>query len=45
MKFLERKDWDAGTPLIVPWSFSASLKAEVYRLIVAKIQKERDAGR
>ncbi len=45
LMFLDGRQGDAGTPLIVPWSSSPSLKAEVYRLIEAKIREELEAGR
>lgn len=45
LSFLDGKEGDAGTPLIVPWSFSPSLKAEVNRLIDGRIKEELAAGR
>jgi hypothetical protein len=45
LTFLNGPEGDAATPLIVPWSFSPPLKAEVYRLIDGKIKEELDAGR
>jgi hypothetical protein len=45
LTFLDGRKGDAGTPLIVPWSFTPSLKAEVYRLIEGKIKEELEAGR
>jgi hypothetical protein len=38
--FLDGEAGDAATPLIMPWSFSRSLKTEVYRLIQEKIEGE-----
>ena len=43
--FLDGEAGDAVTPLIMPWSFSRSLKTEVYRLIQKKIEDELDASR
>ena len=43
LRFLDGREGDTGTPLIVPWSFSPSLKAEAYRLIDGKIKDELGA--
>ena len=45
LTFLDGPEGDAGTPLIVSWSYSPALKAEVHRLIDGKIKEELDAGR
>jgi len=45
LRFLDGKEGDVGTPLIVPWSFTPSLKAEAYRLIDGKIKQELGAER
>ena len=45
LTFLDGREGDVGTPLIVPWSFTPLLKAEVYRLIERKIKEELEAGR
>jgi hypothetical protein len=45
LTFLDGREGDAGTPLIVSWSFSPSLKAEVNRLIEEKIKEELSVGR
>jgi hypothetical protein len=45
LTFLDGREGDVGTPLIVPWSFTPSLKAEVYQLILGKIKEELEAGR
>jgi hypothetical protein len=42
--FLDGKARDSGIPLIMPWSFGPSLKAEVYRLIQEKIENELNAA-
>ena len=43
--FLDGKAGDSGTPLIMPWSFGGSLKAQVYELIQEKIEDELNSGR
>jgi len=43
--FLDGEAGDAATPLIMAWSFSRSLKTEVYRLIQKRIEDELDASR
>jgi hypothetical protein len=43
--FLDGRAGDSVTPLIMPWSFSPSLKAQVYRLIQEKVEDELNAGR
>jgi uncharacterized protein DUF6968 len=45
LTFLDGEAGDCGTPLIMPWTFGPSLKAEVYRLIEGKIEDELDSSR
>ena len=42
--FLDGEAGDCGTPLIMPWTFGPSLKAEVYRLVEGKIKNELDSS-
>jgi len=43
--FLDGKADESGIPLIVPWSFGPSLKAEVHKLIQERIEDELNSGR
>src|SRR5262249_49012811 len=43
LTFLDGKAGECDTPLIMPWGFSSSLKAEMYRLIEERIMAELDS--
>ena len=40
LSFLDGKEGEVDTPLIMPWSYSSALKSEVYRLINEKVSEE-----
>src|SRR5262245_41329447 len=44
LTFLDEEAGDCGTPLIMPWPLDTSLKAEMYRLIAARVTDELDFG-
>jgi len=43
LSFLDGGEGYTGTPLILPWSYSDSLKAQVHRMINEKVKEELDA--
>jgi hypothetical protein len=43
--FADGEARNPGIPVIMPWPFGPSLKAEVYRLIQEKIENDLNSGR
>lgn len=43
LSFLDGSEGYTGTPLILPWSYSGALKAQVHRMINEKVKEELDA--